>query len=426
MPTKPEDEDDLRAENSRLRAQVAELTREVERLARWRKLAQATLDASPDMIYVRDPEYRYAVINTTCARYMGAPGDQILGTMDADFFSPALLDEFRANDREVLSTRQTIEEEQVVQQPDGAHTFVNRKFPIFGEGGEGGEVVAIGGITADITARRRAEASLRESQTLLQAILDNSPNLIVVTDREGRFLLLNREAARAAGRPEKDLLGKTNYDVFPSEEAAAIVARHDGVIATGETIQCEDTVTVPDGVRTYLNATFPLRDAQGNVYGTCALVTDITDRKRREEERERHREEVIQAQQSALRELSTPLIPFADEVVIMPLIGSVDAVRAQQALETLLEGTARHRASVAIVDITGVPNVDADVAHALLGAARAVQLLGATTILTGIRPEVARTLATLNMDLSGIVTQGTLQSGVAYALARRRERQPAR
>jgi len=214
--------------------------------------------------------------------------------------------------------------------------------------------------------------------------------------------------------------------VFPPEEAAAIVARHDGVIATGETIQCEDTVTVPDGVRTYLNATFPLRDAQGNVYGTCALVTDITDRKRREEERERHREEVIQAQQSALRELSTPLIPFADEVVIMPLIGSVDAVRAQQALETLLEGTARHRASVAIVDITGVPNVDAEVAHALIRAARAVQLLGATTILTGIRPEVARTLATLNMDLSGIVTQGTLQSGVAYALARRRERQPAR
>lgn len=279
-------------------------------------------------------------------------------------------------------------------------------------------------ITSDIEARRQAEASLRESETLLQAILDNSPNIIVVTDRNGRFLLLNRGAELAAQRPAAEMLGKTDYDVFPPDEAAVIVERHNRVITTGEMVECEETVTLPDGARSYLNSTFPLRDEEGFIYASCAIVTDITDRKRREEESARHREEVIEAQRSALRALSTPLIPFADDVVIMPLIGSLDGVRARQALDALLEGTARHRASVAIVDITGVPEVDAEVAEALLRAAKAVRLLGGTTILTGIRPEVATTLARLGVDLSGVVTQGTLQSGVAYALARMERQRP--
>jgi rsbT co-antagonist protein RsbR len=421
--TTPEDasQDALRAENTQLRAQVAELTRDVERLgrdverlSRWRMLAQATLDASPDLIFVRDTDFRYAVINKACEEYVKLPSEQILGREDADLFPPALIEEFRANDRQILSTLRVSIEEQVVPRPDGPHTYVNRKFPVFVPGGE---IVAIGGISTDITARRRAEASLRESQTLLQALLEYSPSLIVVKDPEGRYLVMNRQAERALRCPANAALGKTDFELFAPDDASRLVSRHKHVLMTGAPTEGEETVTMPGGARIYFTSTFPLRDAQGSIYATCGLITDVTDLRRQEEERARHREEVIQAQQSALRELSTPLIPFAEQVVIMPLIGSIDSVRAQQALETLLHGTARHRASVAVVDITGVPDVDADVAHALIRAAKAVELLGAKTILTGIRPDVARTLAELSIDLGGIVTQGTLQSGVAYALA---------
>jgi rsbT co-antagonist protein RsbR len=407
-------QDTLRAENIELRAQVAELTRDVERLSRWQMLAQATLDASPNLIFVRDLDYRYAIVNRMCEEYLNLRSDQILGRQDIELFPPAVLEEFRASDQNILSTRKASVEEQVVPQPDGPHTYVNNKFPIFDPGGE---IVALGGISADITARRRAEAGLQESQALLQALLDNSPNIIVVKDLEGRYLRMNRQGERALARPAEAILGKTDFDIFSPEDASAIASRYERVLTTGEPVNCEETVQLPGGARTYLTSTFPLRDAHGSTYAACGIITDITDRKRQEEERARHREELIQVQESALRELSTPLIPFADHVVIMPLIGSIDSVRARQALETLLEGTARHQASVAIVDITGVPTVDADVAHALIGAAKAVQLLGAKTVLTGIRPEVARTLAELNIDLSGIVTQGTLQSGVTYALA---------
>jgi rsbT co-antagonist protein RsbR len=152
----------------------------------------------------------------------------------------------------------------------------------------------------------------------------------------------------------------------------------------------------------------------------CISVEDITQRKRAEESLRQAvvQEDTIRAQQAMLAELSTPLIPLSEHVVVMPLIGAVDSTRAQQVLETLLQGIASSGAQVAILDITGVPLVDTQVANALIHAAQAVKLLGAQVVLTGIRPEVAQTLVGLGTDLSGIVTRSNLQSGIAYATGR--------
>lgn len=137
-----------------------------------------------------------------------------------------------------------------------------------------------------------------------------------------------------------------------------------------------------------------------------------------ETERELLQGEVIAAQQAALRELSTPLIPVAAGVLVMPLVGAIDSRRAQQILEGLLTGIGEQKARAAIIDITGVKVVDTQVAGALLQAAQAARLLGAELILTGISPEVAQTLVQIGADLSGLATRGSLQSGIAYALGR--------
>lgn len=100
----------------------------------------------------------------------------------------------------------------------------------------------------------------------------------------------------------------------------------------------------------------------------------------------------------------------------MPLIGALDTERAQQMMETLLEAVARHRAQMVILDITGVHGIDTPVANALVSTAQAVQLLGAQVVLTGIRPPVAQMLVQLGVDLKGMVTQSTLQAGIAYAM----------
>lgn len=127
--------------------------------------------------------------------------------------------------------------------------------------------------------------------------------------------------------------------------------------------------------------------------------------------------EIIRMQQLSLEELSTPLIPITDEITIMPLIGSMDTRRVQRVMDTLLNGIAETRANTVIIDITGVPMVDTQVANVLIRAADAVKLLGANAIITGIRPEVAQTLIGLGVDLSGLQTLASLQSGIALALS---------
>jgi rsbT co-antagonist protein RsbR len=152
---------------------------------------------------------------------------------------------------------------------------------------------------------------------------------------------------------------------------------------------------------------------------TVILVTaiDITRLKQSEEERIQLQESIIQSQAAALRELSTPIIPLSDNVVIMPLIGQIDTGRAQQVMETLLSGVAEQQAHTAILDVTGVPVIDTQVAMALIQAASAIRLLGAQVILTGIRPDVAQSLVGLDVNLRDITTLSTLQAGIAYAMS---------
>jgi rsbT co-antagonist protein RsbR len=148
------------------------------------------------------------------------------------------------------------------------------------------------------------------------------------------------------------------------------------------------------------------------------VFRDITERKRAEQALELNavQREHIRVQEQMLRELSTPLIPVSENVVVMPLIGTLNEVRAEQMRGVLLDGVAAQQARVAILDITGVPSVDERVAEALLGAARAARLLGAKVIFSGIKPAAAQAFVAIGADFSGVVTKSTLQDGIAYAL----------
>ncbi|HZF50889.1 MAG TPA: AAA family ATPase [Polyangiaceae bacterium] len=148
------------------------------------------------------------------------------------------------------------------------------------------------------------------------------------------------------------------------------------------------------------------------------LERELAQREQIEQERTTLQEQVIQAQRARLAEMSTPVIPITDEIIVMPLIGTVDRERAQQVLSAALEGVQRHRAQVLILDITGIKQIDTNVAGTLLGVAGALRLLGAEAVLTGIAPDIATTLVGLGVELSSFMTKGTLQSGMDYALRR--------
>lgn len=149
-------------------------------------------------------------------------------------------------------------------------------------------------------------------------------------------------------------------------------------------------------------------------------VGQVIERRRAEDERAALQEQVIRIQDAQLAELSTPLIPIIDRVVVMPLVGAMDAKRAQRMLDALLHGVREHATRFAIIDITGVSVVDTHVANTLIQAAQAARLLGTEVVLTGIRAAVARSLAGLGVELHDITTRKSLQSGIAYAVERLR------
>ena len=119
---------------------------------------------------------------------------------------------------------------------------------------------------------------------------------------------------------------------------------------------------------------------------------------------------------ATVRELSNPIIPVLDGILVMPLVGVIDAQRAMTLIDTLLRGVERHLSSRVILDVTGVPIIDSNIAQVLLNAASAAKLLGAEMILVGLRPELAQTIVGLGLDLTGLSVQADLQGGVRYAM----------
>lgn len=128
------------------------------------------------------------------------------------------------------------------------------------------------------------------------------------------------------------------------------------------------------------------------------------------------REAVIRRQTESLREVSTPVITLWDSILLMPLVGVVDSVRAQQISERLLEAIGQSEAEVTLIDVTGVPVMDTSVARHILKTVAAAEMLGTRVILTGISPSTAQTMVKLGIDMSGVPTRGSLKAGMALAL----------
>ena len=128
------------------------------------------------------------------------------------------------------------------------------------------------------------------------------------------------------------------------------------------------------------------------------------------------RERTIKSlQQEAIRELSTPVLPFREGMLLLPIIGQIDSQRARQLTEHLLESIRVNRAKVIVIDITGVATVDSRVANHLVQTVDAARLMGAEVVISGISPDIALTMVTLGIDMGPVHTVGDLQNGIEHA-----------
>ncbi len=299
-------------------------------------------------------------------------------------------------------------------------TLESRFIPVRGPDGA---VIHVVGITLDITARRAAQQEIDRQTVALREqaeLLDLAHDAIVVRRLDGTITYWNHGARQMYGHSPEEAVGREVHALLRTVADLPDIQRQ--LLAAGHW-DGELTHTRSDGRVVIVASRWVLRrDPDGLADSILQIDTDITARKLTEAAEARRQEEIIRAQALAIEELSTPLIPISDEILVMPLIGMMDSVRAQQVMHNLLTGLASSRGKFAILDITGVPVVDTAVASAILRAAHAARLLGTEVILTGIRPEVAQTLVHIDANLSNLITRGTLQSGIAYALGRRGRR----
>ena len=233
-----------------------------------------------------------------------------------------------------------------------------------------------------------------------------------VADQSRRFLSLLREAvgsgttdiqspAWANARQLLDELSSTraHQGFSPSETAIFIFSLKDVLFESLRQLPGKDAAAMA----TLLRETGSLLDRLG------LHTTEIY---------QRSREQVIVRQQQELMELSTPVVTLWQGVLALPVIGTLDSARTQVVMENLLQRIVESGASIAIIDITGVPTVDTLTAQHLLKTVAAARLMGADCIISGIRPQIAQTIVHLGVDLGTVVTKATLADAFGVALRR--------
>ncbi len=384
-------------------------------------LLSLVLNTLPGAIFWKDRNSVYLGCNEIFARDVGlsSPAD-VVGMTDAELSSTAEQTAIfvQVDQRVMESNTAEYNIQEQTTNADGTTSWVETtKIPLRAADGS---VIGILGTYVDITGRKNAELD----QQRMSAVIENSLDFIGITTVDGKPLYINPAGRLMVG------LGET-VEITPETVATSFMPEDLDYFATviWPTVLREGSWAGEFRFRNALtNAPVPIyytlfaiKDLVTGEPTSIATVTrDLTEQRRLEADRQRTivQEEIIQAQNMMLAELSTPLIPITEGIVIMPLIGMMDARRAQQALEALLHGVSTMRTHTAIIDITGVPVVDTHVANALLQATQAVKLLGAEVLLTGIRPEVAQTLVGLGVDLGNIQTHSNLQQGIAVALRR--------
>lgn len=265
---------------------ISEYKQAEERLTAERNLLNTFMDSLPDNMYIKDRQGRILIANQTSAQHLGTTVDELIGKTDFDFFPADLASQYFADEQLLLEKGQALinHEVQVFDQETGTEKWLwITKVPFRDSQGQ---VVGLVGLNRDITQLKQTEQAFRESQQLLQSLIDNSEAIIFVKDLQGRHLLVNKQFETLFHFDRENVIGKTDYDIFPLEVAEMLRGNDRKLIEGGVPVLAEESAIFDDGPRTYLSTKFPLFDSAGVIYAVGGISTNITDRKHIESERE--------------------------------------------------------------------------------------------------------------------------------------------
>ncbi|HPC32815.1 MAG TPA: PAS domain-containing protein [Syntrophales bacterium] len=242
--------------------------------------------------------------------------------------------------------------------------------------------------------------------SMAEQVLEQLPTPVMAVNTDLEIIFLN-----AAGR---ELLGKSWEEIGGRQCSLMMNSLHCNTpdccmkkaIADGKPYSARNEVNIRGRKIPIEYYTAPLRDPDGKIIGGLEYVLDITERVRYEER--------LREQARTISEISTPAIKLWEGIVILPVVGLVDSMRAQQMMDIMLNKIAETSCKVAILDIQGVPAVDTAVANHLIKIVKATRLMGCQAIISGISPIVAQTIVSLGIDM-GVKTNSTLNDALAEA-----------
>lgn len=257
--------------------------------AMWRqkKFFHNIIDSVPNLIFVKDIAGRFVLVNKAAADFYGKPASAIVRHHNAEFHqNTEQVESYLRIDREVIETGRQILLDEPAYLPNGeVRWFATTKKPLVQPDGK---VLALC-ILVDITERKASEQALRDSEARLRAILDNATPLIYLKDMEGRYQLVNRQYEKVMHLDAKQILGKTDFDLFSQAVADFFRGNDLKVVAAGEAQEFEESAVIDGVTRTVVSVKFPLRDSSGEIYAVCGISTDITERLQLEKEATRAR-----------------------------------------------------------------------------------------------------------------------------------------
>ena len=276
----------------------------------------------------------------------------------------------------------------------------------------------------------RLVAELEDRSRVLSATLDAIADGVAVSDLQGNFLHYNPAAQQIAGlgkmeAPPDEWTSK--YGVFRSDMVTNFPTSELPLVRAlgGEHVDGVELFmrhqNRPEGIWVLASGR-PVVDEKGAIRGAVTVFRDISDRKRWEAEleqqllREREKTQALERMRNAMQELSTPILEVWDDVLALPVIGVVDSRRSADMMERLLREVEHKQCRFVIIDITGVEVIDTATADHFLKIVNAVGILGARCFLTGARGAVAQTLASLGMDLGGLITLRNLKHALRECL----------
>src|SRR5713101_1518863 len=272
---------ELQVHQIELEMQNEELRRTQMELEAARDCYQDLYDFSPVGHLTLDTHGTIVEANLRSGSLLGINRKELIGQPLSRFFDSDDQDSFHRHYHDVLKTGTQQSCELHLRKNVGASCWVYLESLAVHE--EPGRITHWRTALLDVSDRKSAELALRENKAQIQSMVDHSPSLIFLKDLKGRYLDVNQQFERTFHLIRQDIIGKTDHDIFPPEQATAFRANDLKVVETERSLQFEEVALHDDGPHTSLVSKFPLRRLDGRLYAICGITTDITERKISEE-----------------------------------------------------------------------------------------------------------------------------------------------